>query len=101
MKTKEYLMKWLEILQSHRKKTDAIYKQDVDLYNFGEPLVTAIEDAMAFVVARDEENYKYALDLIQWWLYDRVQKKVWDADGTEHDLIEMEALCDYLIENYN
>ena len=51
------------------------------------------------------DNYIYShfdedgVDLIFWWLYESVPKKIWDS-GTEYDVEDLEDLWKYLVE-YN
>lgn len=64
------------------------------------------------VVVRTSPTFEALLDLlenyfsdkefqmIQWWLFDKVDKFIYDDHGNvTHDLTEKEALYDYLIEN--
>lgn len=37
-------------------------------------------------------------ELIEWWLFEDVQKKVWLNDGTEVDLKTAEQLYEFLVE---
>lgn len=39
-------------------------------------------------------------DLVSWWLYEEVDKIVYEEDGTETNLEDIDALYTYLLENY-
>lgn len=39
-------------------------------------------------------------DLVSWWLYEDVDKIVYEKDGTETNLENIDALYTYLLENY-
>ena len=39
-------------------------------------------------------------DLVSWWLYEEVEKIVYEEDGTETNLEDIDALYTYLLENY-
>ena len=39
-------------------------------------------------------------DLVSWWLYEEVDKIVYEKDGTETNLEDIDALYTYLLENY-
>ena len=39
-------------------------------------------------------------DLVSWWLYEEVDKIIYEKDGTETNLEDIDALYTYLLENY-
>jgi hypothetical protein len=39
-------------------------------------------------------------DLVGWWLYEEVEKVIYEADGSETHLNTVDELYDYLVANY-
>jgi hypothetical protein len=79
------------IQQTHRK----LKALGVDLIDY-ENGVDLLEESVALLFAKDEKNFKTALDDVQWWLYEDVDKIITLDDKSKVDVSTPEAFIDCL-----
>ena len=107
MITKELFVKTLEEIRRERKRLDE-FSAAIDKICVGYPIVTAGEGYLAALLGVlnalfDEENNPYPL--IEWWLFENVEKKIWEKDreteeAIEYDVSDPGRLYDYLVKNH-
>ena len=88
----------ITLLKKHSDKVDKINDAlfPCNLIGLDEHLLTIIDMLMSYLLTH--EGY----DLVCWWLYENVDKKLFDGKTGEvtDDLTEVEALVDYILKTY-
>ena len=93
---KEFAVKTLkrikEIQQTHRK----LKALGIDLIDY-ENGINLLEESIALMFTTDENNFEKALNDVQWWLYDNVDKIInINYNDTKVDVNTPEAFIDWL-----
>jgi hypothetical protein len=96
---KQYIIDTLNLVNQINEKISKLYTLGVDLLEL-ETGVTGLEDSISAILRKEkDEEYGYIQDLVGWWLYDNVEKTLWDEETT-YRLDNIEDFADYLIKNY-
>ena len=87
----------LHKLQETYQRTSDLYKLDIDVINFSEKYDVIINILMSEIFNTQQ------MDLIEWWLYEKVDKYLYDFKTKEktHDLTKIEDLYNYIMEEKN
>jgi hypothetical protein len=80
-----------EIQQTHHN----LKALGIDLIDY-ENGVNLLEESIALMFTTDENNFEKALDDVQWWLYENVDKILTLKDKTKVDVNTPEAFIDWL-----
>jgi len=101
---KEFAIKALQRLKDNQAVYNVLYNNGVNLCDYEAKTGTTsiIEEAIALIICGSNENsFEEALDNVQWWLYENVDK-VFFHDGTpDVDVTEAKAFVEYLFKVYN
>lgn len=95
---KKFAIESLKKIKEISEKTHTLYKLGVDLIEFEngtEPLTKSI--ALLLV---GEKDYKEAIDDIDWWLYEDVEKKIYLNGKKTIDVETAEQFVDWLVDWY-
>ena len=96
---KQYIIDTLNLINQINEKISKLHSLGVDLFEL-ETGVSGLEKSISVILRKEkDEEYGYIQDLVGWWLYDNVEKTIWDEETTYH-LDNMEDFVDYLIQNY-
>lgn len=96
---KQYIIDTLNLINQINEKISKLYTLGVDLLEL-ETGVSGLEDSISVILRKEKDKeYGYIQDLVGWWLYNNVEKTIWDKETTYH-LDNMEDFVDYLIQNY-
>lgn len=96
---KQYIIDTLNLINEINEKISKLHSLGVDLFEL-ETGVSGLEKSISVILRKEkDEEYGYIQDLVGWWLYDDVEKTIWDEETTYH-LDNMEDFVDYLIQNY-
>ena len=96
---KQYIIDTLNLINEINEKISKLHSLGVDLFEL-ETGVSGLEKSISVILRKEkDEEYGYIQDLVGWWLYDNVEKTIWDEETTYH-LDNIEDFADYLIQNY-
>ena len=96
---KQYIIDTLNLINEINEKISKLHSLGVDLFEL-ETGVSGLEKSISVILRKEkDEEYGYIQDLVGWWLYDDVEKTIWDKETTYH-LDNIEDFADYLIQNY-
>lgn len=91
-------MKTIENIQKQREKVSR-FNDALDEICDGWPIFDTNNLYLESLLDILKEIFHDDNDWIEWWLYEDVEKKVWYDDGTEIDITEPKAFCNFLIQN--
>lgn len=80
-----------EIQQTHYK----LKALGIDLIDY-ENGVDLLEESIALMFTKNENDFEKALDDVQWWLYENVDKIITLKDKTKVDVNTAEAFINWL-----
>jgi hypothetical protein len=96
---KQYIIDTLNLIKEINEKISKLYSLGVDLLEL-ETGISGLENSISVILRKEkDEEYGYIQDLVGWWLYDNVEKTIWDKETTYH-LDNIDYFADYLIQNY-
>jgi hypothetical protein len=95
----EFAIKALERIKAIQENYRKLRKLGVDLMEY-EDGVNLLEEAVALVLCEDEKHLDSALDMVQWWLYEDVEKVITLKDKTKVDVTSAAAFVSWLDEWY-
>ena len=95
---KKFAIEALKKIKEISEKTHTLYKLGVDLIEFenGTELLTK---SLALLLV-GEKDYKEAIDDIDWWLYEDVEKKIYLNGKKTIDVETAEQFVDWLVDWY-
>jgi hypothetical protein len=71
----------------------------VDLLDF-DNTISQLEKSIPTILRKEkDEQYGWIQDLVGWWLYENIEKKIW-YDDIEVNVDKVEDFTDYLIREY-
>jgi hypothetical protein len=71
----------------------------VDLLDF-DNTISQLEKSIPTILRKEkDEQYGWIQDLVGWWLYENIEKKIW-YDEIEINVDKVEDFTDYLIREY-
>ena len=96
---KQYIIDTLNLINQINEKISKLHSLGVDLFEL-ETGVSGLENSISAILRKEKDKeYGYIQDLVGWWLYDNVEKTIWDEETT-YRLDNIEDFADYLIKNY-
>ena len=96
---RDYIIETLLKIKEHNEKIHSIYSLGIDLLEF-DNTIPQLEKSIPTILRKEKDKpYEWIQDLVGWWLYDDVQKKIW-LDELEFDVESVENFTDYLIREY-
>lgn len=105
MITKELFIETIEKINKERVKIEKFNKAISSICD-GYPIVTAGDGYLNALLEVLKACFEDEGEYIEWWLFENVEKKVWETDGETNETIEYdvstpEALYDFLMKNKN
>jgi hypothetical protein len=100
MITKQILKDCIQLLQQQDEITKRL---DLALSDFNSSFTVLETDKytrQAFDKLLSLYINTYGLDLIGWWMYENVNKIIYNSDKTETDLTDINDFVEYMIDNY-
>jgi hypothetical protein len=100
MITKQILKDCIQLLQQQDEITKRL---DLALSDFNSSFTVLETDKytrQAFDKLLSLHINADGLDLIGWWMYENVNKIIYNSDKTETDLTDIDSFVEYMINNY-
>jgi hypothetical protein len=97
---KEFAIRTLKRIKEIQETYHKLKAFGVDLVDY-ENGVNLLEESIALLFVKDEENFEKALNNVQWWLYENVDKIITPGDGSEVDVNTPEDFIDWLDRRYD
>jgi hypothetical protein len=95
MMTKKQFIKRVGLIQNYHSEQDTL-QVVIDKLTDGYCVVTMGEYIIQDMITMIEEDLGYS-DILGWWLYEDVNKVIWDKDGTEYSVRTLDELYDYMV----
>lgn len=92
---KEFAIRTLKRIKEIQATYHKLKALGVDLIDY-ENGVNLLEESVALLFVKDEKNFEKALNDIQWWLYENVDKIITLGDKSKVDVNTPEAFIDWL-----
>jgi len=98
---KDHIIKILQQIKIINDKQHKLYKLGVDIIEISNGIDLLSESiAYLFYNGKNEYDIKVINDWIDWWLYESVDKIIYEKDKSEINVNKLEDFVDYLIVNY-
>ena len=98
---KDQIIKILKQIKIINDKQHRLYKLGVDIIEISNGIDLLSESiAYLFYNGKNEDDIKNITDWVDWWLYESVDKIVYEKDKSETNVNKLEDFVDYLILNY-
>ena len=91
---KEFIIKTLTVIKEQNKKLNELYKIGIDLSDFYGECETALIISTAKLISK--KNDEVISDWIFWWLYEDVDKIIYD-NGGQIDVTDIGLFVDFLM----
>jgi len=91
---KEFAIKTLKKIKEIQETYHKLKVLGVDLIDY-ENGVNLLEESVALLFVKDEKNFEKALNDVQWWLYENVDKIITLGDKSKVDVNTPEAFIDW------
>jgi hypothetical protein len=96
---REYIIETLLKIKEHDEKILSVHRMGVDLLDF-DTTIPQLEKSIPTLLRKEkDEPFGWIQDLVGWWLYDNVDKKIWHEE-VEFNVESVEDFTDYLIREY-
>jgi hypothetical protein len=96
---RDYIIETLTKIKEHDEKVHKLYTMGVDLLDF-DNTISQLEKSIPIILRKEkDEQYGWIQDLVGWWLYENIEKKIW-YDEIEVNVDKVEDFTDYLIREY-
>jgi hypothetical protein len=96
---RDYIIETLVKIKEHDEKVHKLYNMGVDLLDFNNT-TSQLEKSIPTILRKEkDEQYGWIQDLVGWWLYENIEKKIW-YDEIEVNVDKVEDFTDYLIREY-
>ena len=92
---KEYAIRTLKRIKEIQETHHKLKAFGVDLIDY-ENGVNLLEESIALLFIKDKKNFENALNDVQWWLYEDVDKIITLSDKTKVDVNRPECFIDWL-----
>ena len=96
---REYIIETLLKIKEYDEKIHKLYDMGVDLLEFGNTNSQLEKSIPTILRKKQDEQFGWIQDLVGWWLYDNVDKKIWHEE-VEFNVESVENFTDYLIREY-
>lgn len=100
MLSKEKFIEYLTAITKYNEEADKL-SDFFEANLFESPLFTKATNLTNIVISYLSDVNEYIEDLINWWLYEDVDKLIFLSDGTTIDVKTPDKLYDYIINNMN
>lgn len=97
---KDFAIRALVSIKEMHETNSQLRKLGVDLTEF-EMGVDSLEEAVSIMFSKDEEHFEHILEMVQWWLYEKVGKIIYYDEGDRLDLNKVEDFVNYLERSYS
>ena len=97
---RDFIIETLLKIKEHDEKIHKLYGMGVDLIEFDNTTSQLEKSIPTLLTKEKDEYYGYIQDLVGWWLYDNVDKKIWH-DGIEFNVESVEDFVEYIIREYS
>ena len=99
MMVRDYIIETLLKIKEYDEKIHKLYDMGVDLLELSSTN-SQLEKSIPTILRKEkDEQFGWIQDLVGWWLYDDVDKKIWHEE-VEFDVESAENFTDYLIREY-
>lgn len=96
---RDYIIETLTKIKGQDEKVHKLYTMGVDLLDF-DNTISQLEKSIPTILRKEkDEPYGWIQDLVGWWLYENIEKKIW-YDEIEVNVESVEDFTDYLIREY-
>jgi len=92
---KEFAIRTLKKIKEIQETYHNLKALGVDLIDY-ENGVNLLEESIALLFVRDEKNFQKALNDVQWWLYENVDKVITLGDESKVDVNTPEDFINWL-----
>ncbi len=92
---KEFAVRTLKRIKEIQQTHHNLKAFGIDLIDY-ENGINLLEESIALMFTTDENNFEKAIDDVQWWLYENVDKILTLKDDTKVDVNTPEAFIDWL-----
>ena len=92
---KEFAVRTLKRIKEIQQTHHELKALGIDLIDY-ENGINLLEESIALMFTTDENDFEKALDDVQWWLYENVDKILTLKDKTKVDVNTPEAFIDWL-----
>ena len=96
---RDYIIETLIKIKEYDEKIHTLYGMGVDLLEFGNTSSQLEKSIPTLLRKKQDEPFGWIQDLVGWWLYDDVDKKIWHEE-VEFNVESVEDFTDYLIREY-
>ena len=97
---RDYIIETLVKIKEHDEKVHKLYNMGVDLLDF-DNTISQLEKSIPTILRKEkDEQYGWIQDLVGWWLYENIEKKIW-YDEIEVNVESVEDFTDYLLREYS
>jgi hypothetical protein len=96
---REYIIETLLKIKEHDEKILSVHRMGVDLLDFDTTIPQLEKSIPTLLRKKQDEQFGWIQDLVGWWLYDDVDKKIWHEE-VEFNVETVEDFTDYLIREY-
>jgi len=97
---RDYIIETLTKIKEHDEKVHKLYDMGVDLLDFNNT-TSQLEKSIPTILRKEkDESYGWIQDLVGWWLYENIEKKIW-YDEIEVNVESVENFTDYLLREYS
>jgi hypothetical protein len=80
MTKREYVGKALSEIQRAHDTLTRLYQLGIEVDCFDNTIVVLIE-SIASILTEEEKRWNEVKDMVEWWLYENVDKKIWEYDA--------------------
>lgn len=92
---KDFAIRTLKRIKTIQETYYKLKDLGVDLIDYDSG-INLLEESIAILFVEDEQNFEKALNDVQWWLYEDVDKIITHDDGSKVDVNTPEAFIDWL-----
>jgi hypothetical protein len=96
---KQFAIKTLKRIKEIHETYFKLKELGVDLTEY-ESGVNLLEESIALLLTNNEASFEKALNDVQWWLYEKVDKVITLEDGTKVDVNSPEAFVEWVEDWY-
>ena len=97
---KDFIIKSLNAIKKQSETSLKLYKLGVDLMNLDRG-TDLLGESISMMFSNDQKTFKIVDDLVSWWLYEDVNKILYDPENPSiivADVTDIEDLWKYMIE---
>lgn len=95
----EFAIRALERIKEIQETYSKIKALGIDLIDY-ENGVDLLEESITILFVDDEADFESALDMVQWWLYDKSEKVITLSDKTKIDVSTPEEFIEFIRSSY-